>query len=154
MKQDRFLQGILIFIILMVIISLGIFLLRGNDQSYGPDDSPEGVVVNYSLALQTMDLERAYSYLADNAHKPDFGTFQYSFLNNQLEPTDTSIQIGATRFSGADKAFVEVSIIYSSGDLFSSPNSRGEIASLTKQAQGWRIVAMPYPYWWWDWYKP
>ena len=154
MKHDRFLQGILIFIVLMVIIALGIFILRGNDQSYGPDDSPEGVVVNYALALQNMDFERAFDYLADNTHKPDFETFRYSFLNQRLDTTNASIQIGATRISETDEAYVEVSVIYSSSDLFASPNSRGEIVTLTKQSQGWKITSMPHPYWGWDWYKP
>jgi len=154
MKQDRFLLGILIFIVLLVVIALGIFLIRGDDQSYGSEDSPEGVVWNYTLAVQNMDFERAYSYLADNIHKPDFETFRYSFLNNQLDTNNASIQIGATRNSGGFEAFVEVAVIYSSNDLFSSPNPRGEIASLIKQSQDWKITSMPHPYWGWDWYKP
>ena len=154
MKQDRFLQGILIFIVLMVIIALGIFILKGNDQSYGPEDSPEGVVVNYALAVQNMDFERAFGYLADNTYKPDFETFRYSFLNQRLDTTNASIQIGATRISGTDEAYIEVSVIYSSSDLFPSPNSRGEIVTLTKQSQDWKITSMPHPYWGWDWYKP
>jgi hypothetical protein len=154
MKQDRFLLGILIFIILLVVIAVGIFLLRGNDQSYGSDDNPEDVVRNYALAIQNMDFERAYGYLADDNHKPDYETFRYSFLNQRLDTTNTSIQIGSARTSGANEAFVELSVIYNSGELFSSPNANGEIASLIKQNQGWKITSMPYPYWGWDWYQP
>ncbi|HKZ44120.1 MAG TPA: hypothetical protein VJZ78_03685 [Anaerolineales bacterium] len=154
MKQDRFLQGILIFIFLLVVIALGIFIMRGNDQSYGPDDSPEGVVRNYALALQNMDFERAYKYLADDNHKPDYETFRYSFLNQRLDTINISLQIGEIRSSGTNEAYVEVAVIYNSGDIFSSPNATGEIASLIRQSQGWKITSMPYPYWGWDWYQP
>ena len=154
MKQDRFLQGILIFIILLVVIALGIFILRGNDQSYGTDDSPEGIVRNYTLAIQNMDFERAYSYLADNPNKPDFESFRFSFLSQRMDTTNTSIQIGATRTTGTNEAFVDVAVIYSPSSFFSSPYSNGEIASLTKQSQSWKIESMPYPYWAWEWYQP
>jgi len=154
MKQDRFLTGILIFIALLVVIALGIFLMRGNDLSYSLDDTPESVVRNYVLALQNMDFERAYGYLSDDDQKPDYETFRYSFLNQGLDTTNTSIQIGSTRYSGNDEAFVDITIVYNSGGIFSSPNTNREVASLVKQTQGWKITYMPYPFWGWEWYQP
>ena len=59
MKQDRFLIVILGFILFLVVIAVGLFFIRQEPQTYGPEDSPEGVVRNFVLALQADDYSRA-----------------------------------------------------------------------------------------------
>ncbi len=53
MKQDRFLMGILIFIIVLVVAALVLFFVRNEKPIYGAEDKPEGVLYNYALALAT-----------------------------------------------------------------------------------------------------
>ena len=154
MKQDRFLLGILIFIGLLVVFSLGLFFIRQNAQTYGPGDTPAGVVRNYSLAVQNMDFERAYGYLADKPAKPGYDAFRLAFLNRQLDTTSAAVQIGATRTLGEDESLVEVTIVFSSNEPFSRPWSSSQNAALVKQGGIWKLTLMPNPYWGWDWYTP
>ena len=154
MKQDRFLIGILIFIVILVVVALGLFFMRQDTQTYGLEDSPAGVVRNYAIAVQNMDFERAYTYLAERDAKPSYDNFRMAFLNRQLDTSNAAIQIGSTRNLSASEAIVDVTIVYSSSDPFSSPWSDTQTASLIKQSGSWKLTTMPYPYWGWDWYTP
>jgi len=154
MKHDRFLLGILVFIALLVAAALTLFFTRQDMQTYGAEDTPEGVIRNYVLALQNRDFERAYGYLADKDNKPTLDAFRQAFLNRQLDISNAAIQIGSVEMIGSDQAMVEVTIVYASSDPFSTGWSSNETALLVEQDGAWRISSMPYPYWGWDWYQP
>ena len=154
MKHDRFLLGILVFIALLVAAALTLFFTRNESQTYGAEDTPEGVVRNYALALQNRDFARAYGYLADKDNKPTLDAFRQAFLNRQLDISGTAIQIGSVEMIGSDQAMVEVTIVYAAIDPFSTGWSSNETALLIEQNGAWRISSMPYPYWGWDWYQP
>lgn len=154
MKKDRFLIGILIFIVLLVAIALGLFYTRQGAETYGPDDSPAGVIRNYVIAVQNMDFERAYGYLAEKEAKPGYDNFRKAFLNYELDTSTASVQIGSTRNIGDNDAVVDVTLVYSSSDPFSNSWSDTQKASVIKQEGSWKLVIMPYPYWGWDWYTP
>jgi len=154
LKQDRFLIGILIFIVLLVVIALGLFYTRQDAQTYGPEDSLEGVVRNYAIAVQNMDFERAYTYLAEMDAKPSYENFRKAFLNRELDTSNTAIQIGSTRNISDSEAVVDVTLVYSSSDPFSRSWSDPQNANLIKKNGSWKLIYMPYPYWGWDWYTP
>ena len=151
MKQDRFLLGILAGIGLLIVLSIVLFFIRREPQAYGLDDTPEGVVRNYVLAIQKEDFDRAYTYIYDEENKPNLAKFTQSFLLEGRYPANTSVQLGETSITGT-KARVEVTIIYSSNDPFDRTWDENNSALLTQQNGEWRIVTMPYPYWGWDWY--
>lgn len=152
MKQDRFLIGILIFIVFLVAVALGIFFTRQDTQTYGAEDNPEGVVRNYVLAVQNMDFERAYTYLAEKDAKPSYDNFRKAFLNRELDTSNAAVQIGSTRNISDSEAVVNVTLVYSSSDPFSNSWSDNQSASLIKQGGNWELTSMPYPYWGWEWY--
>lgn len=154
MKQDRFLLGILIFILVLVAVAVGLFFLRQGDQAYGPENTPEGVVRNYALAVQNMDAPKAYSYLADQPGRPTFAVVNNAFRTNQLNTSNTSLQVGKVKMISATEATVEVIVVYSTSDPFSSPWSDYQKANLVKQDGNWKLTYMPNPYWGWDWYQP
>ena len=154
MKKDRFLIGILIFIVLLVAVALGLFYTRQDAQSYGPDDNPEGVIRNYVIAVQNMDFERAYGYLADKDGKPVYDNFRKAYLNRELDTSNASVQIGSTRIISENEAVVDITLVYSSSDPFSNSWSDHQKASVIKQDGSWKLAIMPYPYWGWDWYTP
>jgi len=154
MKQDRFLIGILIFIVVLVAVALGLFFMRQDTLTYVKDDTPEGVIHNYALAIQNMDFERAYAYLAKENAKPSYETFRMAFLSRQLDVSNAAIQVGSTRSLSAKEAVVDVTIVFSSGDPFSSPYSNLQTATLVKENGDWKITNMPNPFWGWDWYTP
>jgi hypothetical protein len=153
MKRDRFLIGILVFIGVLVITALILFFTRQQKTDYVSEDTPEGVVHNYILAVLNEDYPRAYGYLADGNAKPDFETFQKAFFTNELYVSSYSAQLGRINING-DQAFVKLTIIYHSEDPFSGLGSGNvETALLKKQDGEWKILLMPYPYWDWDWRK-
>lgn len=154
MKQDRFLIGILVFIILLVAAALGLFFLRQDTLTYVPDDSPEGVIHNYALAVQNMDFEKAYTYLAKGEAKPSYESFRMAFLNRQLDVSNAAIQVGETRSISTTETVVDITIVFSSSDPFSNPYSDMQTATLVKEGKAWKLTFMPHPYWGWDWYTP
>jgi len=46
-----------------VAAALILFFVRNQQPAYGAEDTPEGVLYNYAVALQLHDYERAYGYL-------------------------------------------------------------------------------------------
>jgi hypothetical protein len=151
MKQDRFLMIILGVIGLLVIFSVVLFFIRQEPQDYGFEDTPEGVVRNYLLALQKGDYHRAYAYLQDDENKPEFNEFQQSNLQVQEEISRTAVQLGEVEITG-DQARVDLTIIHTNNGPFNRSWDQAGTALLTRQKGEWRIVNMPYPYWGWEWY--
>lgn len=153
MKRDRFLLGILIGIAVLVILALTLFFTRNDTQAYAPEDTPDGVVRNYTLAVLQGDYEKAYGYLAENPNKPTYADFRQAFFNHYVSPGDTGLEIGETKIHG-DDAFVRVYLIYSPSDPFSSGYRGDETARLERQNGEWKLLQMPYNFWAYDWYQP
>jgi hypothetical protein len=153
MKQDRFLTGILIGIAVLVVVALVVFFVRKDNLVYINDDVPAGVVQNYVVALHKRDYEKAYGYLATLENKPDLNLFRQAFLNHNIDPTSTGIEIGTAEING-DTATVATSIISSPGDPFSSGYRNTDYAQLVRENGAWKIKQMPYNFWAYDWYQP
>src|SRR5215207_10559593 len=94
MKQDRFLTGILIGIGLLVVLALAVFFTRKDTQTYVSDDTPEGVVHNYVVAVLNKDYEKAYGYLADLENKPTYEEFRDAFIKGMVNPDNAALDIG------------------------------------------------------------
>ena len=62
-STDKFLISIVIGIMLLVVVAFGIAFLRP-EPTYQSEDTPEGVVHNYLMALQREEYYRAYSHLS------------------------------------------------------------------------------------------
>jgi len=153
MKQDRFLTGILIGIGLLVVVALVLFFTRQDKRDYVSDESPEAVTHNFVLAVVRKDYEKAYSYLADLENKPAYEEFRQSFFNGAVNPGNVGVDIGRAEISG-DEAVVELSLIYSPGDPFSSGHTSIERALLVRQSGRWKLSAMPtYSLWDYSWYQ-
>jgi len=152
MKQDRFLTGILVGIAVLVVIALVVFFLRQNSQSYVSEESPEGVVHNYVLAVLNDDYERAYDYLADLDNKPTFEQFRDAFITGVVNPNNAAVDIGNSEISD-ETASVEVALIYNPSDPFSTGYREVQRAILVRQASAWKLSSMPgYYFWDYNWY--
>lgn len=154
MKQDRFLVGILIFIGLLVIAAVALFFVRSQTPAYGPEDTPQGTLQNYAVALQLNNYERAYSYLAEKDNKPTYDNFRQAFLTRQLNPGTSVLQIGDVQTLENGEAWVTVTVQYAGNGVFDSGWSSPDRAILLKQNEAWKITYLPNPYWGWDWYQP
>ena len=152
MKQDRFLTGILVGIGLLVVVALAVFFTRKDSQTYASDDTPEGVVHNYVLAVLNKDYEKAYGYLAELKYKPTYADFRRAFLNGEVNPANQAVDIGTSDIVG-DTATVELQLISNSGDPFSTGYRNTQTADLVKQAGAWKLTLMPqYNFWGYNWY--
>ena len=153
MKQDRFLTGILIGIVVLVVVALAVFFTRKDNLNYVSDDTPAGVVQNYVVAVHKRDFERAYTYLAEIENKPTPELFRQSFLNHNVDPTNAGLEIGKTEIVGST-ASVSLGVIVSPSDPFSGGYRNAEYAQLVMQNGAWKIKQLPYNFWSYDWYQP
>lgn len=153
MKQDRFLTGILIGIGVLVIAALAVFFTRRDSQTYISEDTPEGVVHNYIVAVLEKDYQKAYGYLADLDHKPEYEDFRQAFLSGYVNTNGAAVDVGESEING-DEAFVEVALIYNPSDPFSTGYRDVQRAGLVLQDGAWRISSMPTYYFWdYSWYQ-
>lgn len=152
MKQDRFLTGILVGIGLLVVVALAVFFTRKDSQTYIAEDTPEGVVHNYVLAVLNKDYEKAYGYLADLEYKPTYENFRRAFLNGEVNPQNQAVDIGESEIVG-DVATVDLELIYNNSDPFSTGYRNMMTADLVKQNGAWKLTLMPqYNFWGYDWF--
>jgi len=158
MKNDRFLIGIVGGIVLLVIVAVIVVLMRGQAEEYIADDTPEGVVHNYFLALQRQDYDKAHGYLSDELKaKPDLDQFITS-VGNFNNRSEDALKIGETTIDD-DRAQVQVSITTYRNrgpfDLGSGSYTNWDTAHLRLSPDGqWKLIQFPYPYWGFDWNQP
>jgi hypothetical protein len=153
MKQDRFLLGIVIFIGLLVAAALALFVVRNEKPAYGAEDTPQGVIYNYVVALQLHDYERAYGYLAAKDNRPTYTAFYQAFLTRQLDTSTSALQVGDVQALENGETWVNVTVQYAGSSLFDNGWSNTDKGVLVKQAGAWKITFLPNPYWGWDWYQ-
>ncbi len=159
-RQDRFLLGILIGIVLLVVLSLVIFFARQTTATYGPEDTPQGVFQNYVIAVGKGDYERAFGYVAGpptppgqggQVNLPDYTRFQQFFLGeSRSQLANAGIQVGESRING-DVAVVDVTVLQTNGDPFRSVYRNTQPAQLVLRNGAWKINTAPYPFWSYDW---
>lgn len=153
MKQDRFLTGILIGIAVLVVVALAVFFIRKDSQSYISEDTPEGVVHNYVLAVLNGDYEKAYGYLADLEDKPTYEEFRDAFIKGVVNPNNSAVDIGESEVNN-DTASVEVAMLYNPSDPFSTGYRDTQRAILVRQEGLWKLSSMPgYYFWEYSWYQ-
>jgi hypothetical protein len=153
MKQDRFLTGILVGIAVLVVVALAVFFIRKDSQSYISENTPEGAVHNYVLAVLNGDYEKAYGYLADLDDKPTYEEFRDAFIKGMINPDNSAVDIGKSEINN-DTASVEVALIYNPGDPFSTGYRDAQRAILVKQGEAWKLSSFPgYYFWDYSWYQ-
>jgi hypothetical protein len=151
MLQDRFLRGILIGIAVLAVLATALFFLRQSRQEYSEEDTPQGVVQNYVLALQKGDYQRAYGYLSANG-QPEFSKFRLDLLNQRSQFADAAVEVLSVQVMGKD-ANVSLSILRNNGGLFGDLSREAQSAALIQENAKWKIAQMPYPFWSFDWYQ-
>jgi hypothetical protein len=152
LKQDRFLTGILIGIGILVIAALVLFAMRRSEARYTSEDTPEGVIQNYVLALQKKEYEKAYTYLQEGKNKPEFSSFREYFITSFESYNRAGLTFGTSSIT-SDSAFVTVIIQQNYGGPFNELSRNHETVDLTRQNGQWKIRKFPYPFWGYDWYE-
>jgi hypothetical protein len=163
-RPDRFLLFILIGIAVLVLLALGLYFTRQSAPTYVPEDTPAGVAQNFATALSLKDYERAFGYVAGppgvqvsepskgQAGLPDLAHFREFYLTEVRDQfTNTGLQVEDGQVQSADSAFVNVTILRTSGSLFNSVSRQSEQVRLVRQNGAWKITQAPYPFWNYAW---
>ncbi len=156
MKRDRYLIGIVVGIGVLIVVAVGMFILRRDTQGYLSEETPDSVVHNFILALHQEDYNKAYGYLADEEDKPSMAEFLSVVSKGYSNISDVSVQI--TGFDliqyedGSQGAVVDLETATTSSGPFDFGYRSYDTALLVMQDNEWKIIAMPYRFWGWDWY--
>ena len=140
-------QRMLIFIvagvILLVIVAFAAVLLRP-PPAYTDEQTPEGVVHNYLLALQQGDYEQALTYLAPEAKVGDLVDFIEAVESDSWRfelGGNVSLSVVGSRLAGDDAARVEVQKTVSYNELLgSSQNTHSFDMFLRRVDSQWYLV--------------
>ncbi len=153
MRQDRFLQGLVLGLCLLAVAAVVLVVNRAGSEVYFNQDTPEAVVHDYVLALQRGDLDRAYGYLAEGEGKPDWLTFRRWMSKGDLKRGEASVRVGEAEVKG-DEASVQLTVFSTtSGPFFGEEiMQRSDEALLVRQDGEWRLSYMPFEFWGYDWY--
>jgi len=154
-STDKFLFRIVAGIVLLVVVAFVVALTR-SEPTYQAEDTPEGVVHNYLLALKKGDYERAYGYLSPtiegypasaDAFTEDVEDSSWRFRFD----TDTTMAVEPASVTG-NRAVVDVpQSRFSGGDLFDSDQYTTVFEMRLQLEDGeWKIVDSDY-YFLWCW---
>lgn len=150
---DRFLIGIVTAVVVLVVVVLALALLRPNQPTYQPDDTPEGVAHNYLLALQLQEYERAYEYLLPTlpGYPHSLDSFQRDVEKNRWSfgsyDDDVSLAVESTNVSGDRATVVVRRTRFTRGGLFDSGQNSYTFEMTLRQEEGMWKVADSDRYW-------
>ena len=109
--SNKFLFGIVVGILLLVIVAFSVIMLRP-ETAYLDDSTPDGAAHNYLLALHNGDFERAYQALPSDYKFPtDAADLEDDIRGNAYQfdlDEDFSLSVESTRMRGEDKAVVTI----------------------------------------------
>ena len=159
-STDKFLMGIVIGVVVLAGAVFVVALLRPDQPAAHPDDTPEGVALNYLLAVQLMDYERAYGYLSPDLPRYPATIDQFADEVDETWPLrdgidhEVSLIVDRVQTKG-DRATVSIlHTWFDRGGLFDSGERTLTVTTdLRLTAGGWRIVRAER-YWNWCWSDP
>ncbi|MCP4539936.1 MAG: hypothetical protein GY832_22580 [Chloroflexi bacterium] len=144
-STDRFLVGIVVGIVALVIVAFVVTLVRP-EPTYQAEDSPEGVAHNYLLALQQGEYERAYGYLSPTltgypASVDEFVDVVTDYSWQFRLDADTTLAIELARVVGSRTVVQVRESRFNGGSLFGDSQSITTFDIKLESEQGaWRIV--------------
>ena len=142
---DKFLVAIVAGALLLVGVVLVLALLRLNQPSYQPHDTPESVAHNYLLALELGDWARAQRSLSPTlpGYPDDAGRFERDVRNNRWRfgDGDVSLSVESVDVSG-DWAEVRVrrTKFYRGGLFESGQHSTTFTMTLRREEGAWKVT--------------
>jgi hypothetical protein len=150
-RPDRFLLGIVVGSVLLIILGIAAVYLAGRTPPTPAADpnSPVGVVQAYIEALRAGDAERAYSYLGSTAQASVPRDRYLERFPRFAPPTEASRLLIEPVSVGPDTAEVKVTIsrFNSGGAPFSTNTYHQDVAvRLVKEDGEWRIVQPAEPF--------
>jgi len=150
-SSNRFLLGFGIILVVLIAITTTLVLLNRDNVSMLPENTPEGTVQRFLLAVQEQDFQKAYSYLRieEKGIKLTYDDWLQSVSPRfQTASVLWKATLGKTTVSG-DTATVEVLIdIFQPGGPFENPvRTQIENYQLKLVNNQWFITTHPWLYW-------
>lgn len=146
--STRWLLGIAVAVAAIVVVSVVLVLVRQPGRSLLPENTPEGVVQRYVLAIQRQDFREAYSYLSDDLQEKC--TYSYFSSSTRYWLSDNQrVELEGTRPLDGDVA-VTIRIVQedTSPPFGGGGYSYTEEFVLEQQGDSWRFSEAPPPSRW------
>jgi len=142
--------AVVIGILVIAAVSLVLFT-KGNKVTLLSEDSPQGVVQRYLIAIQEKDYQQAFGFLSFNPMDKIMTYNDWVMMISTPQPSSQSVwkaTLGKVTVNGND-ATVEVTIdIARPGGLFgNSQTSQLIIFQLVKTTNVWKITSPTYVFW-------
>lgn len=143
--SDKFLLAIVLGIAVLVAAAI-ILVLRLPPPTYLPEDTPEGVVSNYLLALREGNYERAYGYLSPDlvGFPPNAAEFAVDVQQNRWQfESGSNITLAVQNSQTFSDGTARVEILrttYNSGPFGGGQYSNTFGLSLAPDNGSWRLV--------------
>ncbi|MDY7079053.1 MAG: hypothetical protein SXV54_19230 [Chloroflexota bacterium] len=148
-STDKFLVGIVIGIVLLVIVAFFVALTRP-EPTYQAEDTPEGVAHNYLLALQKEDYARAHRYLSStlDGYPASAEKFAEDVIDHSWSfrlDADITISVESARLTG-NRAVVKVreSRFYGGSLLGDSQSITAFEMKLQLEDDTWKVIDADY----------
>jgi hypothetical protein len=151
--SNRFLLGFGIGIAVLIVVTLVLVLTARENISLLPENTPEGTVQRFLLAIQEKDYPKAFTHLriVEDKRSPTYEEWVLS-----VRPPSQSLQtawkavLGETRLAGAT-ATVEVMVdVFRPGGPFENPVRTDTVLfHLEKTGDTWFITSRPALFWLW-----
>ncbi|HEX9897380.1 MAG TPA: hypothetical protein VGA85_06965 [Dehalococcoidales bacterium] len=150
-SSNRFLLGFGIAITILIIITITLVVTNRGIAPLLPEDTPQGTVQRFLLAIQEHDVQKAYSYLnvEEKTGKLTYDDWARSWADEiRSSQTAWKATLGNTVITG-DSATVEVLIdVFQPGGPFEDPIYTNDYTYELKKINGsWFITERPWLYW-------
>ena len=133
----------------LIILSVTVALLNQEDEDILlAEDTPEGIVQRYLIAIEAGDLNLAYGYLGD-----ELETYcTYSLFRDSIslfEGGDTRVHLESIyHLDGEVEVVVRITRLFVDPPFSSTESSYTARYTLGRDGEAWRFTAPPYPIDW------
>jgi hypothetical protein len=137
----------------LVVATVGLVLFTGNGQAdMLPEDTPQGIVQRYLLALQQQDYPQAYDYLVFDPGEgiksyEDWLRFSAGYPTPGGQRTWKATLGDIIEDGSTASVNVYIDTFRPSGPFEDPVNRQDMVFQLTRTPAGWRITSPIYVYW-------
>lgn len=142
--SNKFLIGIVIGIVLLVIITFFVIMQRP-EPTYGDENTPDGAAHNYLLAIQNRDYERAFTYIPEKYPYPeDADDMAYTIGKDSWHfdtDSDFSLAVDSVQMRSEERSVVTVrkTTFYNNGLMGSGQSTRTFTLGMILEDGMWKV---------------
>ena len=148
-SSTRWLTGIAVLILFLIALSVAVTLLnREEEATLLAEDTPEGTVQRYLLAIEEGDIKAAYEYLGSGLQE-ECTISHLRDTRRWVEAENMGVSLQGTRpFDGEVEVEVLITRFYVDPPFGSGESSNAVRYMLAQEDGNWRFVDPPYPMEW------